>query len=88
MAKKFVEKALQYNAFFEPCEEGGFVVTIPKLPGVVTEGDSFEEAMENVKDAIYGYLTLLQEAREEIPEPDYNSFTASVNVDFSHFVKA
>ena len=56
MAKKFVENALRYNAFFEPCEEGGFVVTVPKLPGVVTEGDTFEEAMDNVKDVINGYL--------------------------------
>ena len=88
MTKKIVEKALRYDAFFEPCEEGGFVVTVPKLPGVVTEGDTFEEAMNNVKDAIGGYLTLLREAKEEIPEPDRNGFTASVSVNFDQFARA
>ena len=63
------------------------MVTVPKLPGVVTEGDSFEEAMDNVKDAIDGYLKVLQEAKEEIPEPDCNSFTASVDVNFTGFAK-
>lgn len=34
----------RYTAFLEPAEEGGFVVTCPALPGMVTEGDSFEDA--------------------------------------------
>ena len=66
MARKIVEKVLRYNAIFEPAEEGGFVVTVPKLAGLVTEGDTFEEAMEMVKDAIRGYLEVLQENKEEI----------------------
>lgn len=80
MAKKIVEKVLRYNAVFEPAEEGGFTVTVPKLPGVVTEGDSFEKALEMVKDAIEGYLLVLQNQGEEIPEPDEKSFTATVDV--------
>ena len=51
MAKRIKEEVLRYDAFFEPCDEGGFTVTVPKLPGVVTEGNTFEEAMDNVKDA-------------------------------------
>ncbi len=80
MAKKIVEKVLRYNAIFEPAEEGGFVVTVPKLPGLVTEGDTFEEAMEMVKDAITGYLQVLQEQKEKIPEPDDKNITALVDV--------
>lgn len=80
MAKKIVEKVLRYNAIFEPTEEGGFTVIVPKLSGVITEGDTFETAMENVVDAIEGYLQLLKEANEEIPEPDDKSFTAFVDV--------
>lgn len=83
MAKKIVEKVLRYNAVFEPCEEGGFVVIVPKLPGVVTEGDSFEKALESVKGAITGHLEILQEAGEEIPEPDKSVFTTPVDVKFS-----
>ena len=80
MAKKIVEKVLKYNAVFEPCEEGGFSVSVPKLPGVITEGDNFEEAVENIKDAIHGYLTVIQESGEEVPEPDDKSFTATIDV--------
>lgn len=80
MARKIVEKALRYNAIFEPAEEGGFVVTVPKLPGLVTEGDTFEEAMEMVKDAIKGYLEVMQEQKEKIPEPDDKSITALIDV--------
>ena len=80
MARKIVEKVLRYNAIFEPAEEGGFVVTVPKLAGLVTEGDTFEEAMEMVKDAIRGYLEVLQENKEEIPDPDDKSITALVDV--------
>lgn len=70
---------MRYNAVFEPCEEGGFAVTVPKLPGLVTEGDTYEEALENVKDAVKGYLLILDEANEEIPEPDDKSFTTPVD---------
>ena len=56
MAKKIIEKVLRYNAIFEPAEEGGYTVTVPKLPGLVTEGDTFEEAEANIKEAIELYL--------------------------------
>ncbi|HCR36418.1 hypothetical protein A2130_02155 [Candidatus Woesebacteria bacterium GWC2_33_12] len=83
MSKKIIEKVLRYNAVFEPCEEGGFVVTVPKLSGVVTEGDTYEEALSNVRDAIYGYLQVLSENNEEIPEPDEKVFTMPIDIDWS-----
>lgn len=83
MSNKIVEKVLRYNAVFEPCEEGGFTVTVPKLSGVVTEGDSYEEALDNAKDAIYGYLQVLSENNEDIPEPDEKAFTTSIDIDWS-----
>lgn len=57
----------QYTAVFEPAPEGGFVVTVPALPGLVTEGDTIEEARAMVKDAIRGYLESLVKHCEEIP---------------------
>lgn len=80
MARKIVEKVLRYNAIFEPAEEGGFVVIVPKLPGLVTEGDTFEKAMDMAKDAIVGYLQVLQKQGEQIPEPDDKSITALIDV--------
>jgi hypothetical protein len=43
-------------AVFYPDGEGGFTVVVPALPGCVTEGDSREEALANVREAIEGYL--------------------------------
>jgi predicted RNase H-like HicB family nuclease len=58
---------LRYTVLFEPAEEGGFVATCPALPGLVTEGDTLEEAREMVKDAIRGYLKSL--ATDGLPAP-------------------
>ena len=41
----------RYTVLFEPAEEGGYVVTCPALPGLVTEGDTYEEAHERVVDS-------------------------------------
>jgi antitoxin HicB len=57
----------QYTAVFEPAPEGGFIVTVPALPGLATEGDTIEEARAMVKDAIRGYLESLMKHGEEIP---------------------
>ena len=51
---------LRYTVLFEPAEQGGYVVTCPALPGLVTEGDSYEEAHARVVEAIEGYLESLQ----------------------------
>lgn len=70
MAKKKVAKVFQYTAVFEPEEAGGYSVTIPALPGCVSEGETFEEALKNIKEAAELYLEDLKEGeipREEKP---------------------
>jgi antitoxin HicB len=62
--------AYHYTALFEPAEEGGFVVTCPSLPGLVTEGDTIEEARANVAEAIRGYLEALAKDGEPLPPED------------------
>lgn len=49
--KKRKETIYQYEAIFESNGEG-YTVTVPKLPGLVTEGDNLNEAREMAKDAI------------------------------------
>ena len=49
----------QYTVVFEAAEEGGYVVTSPALPGLVTEGDTIEEARAMAAEAIRGYLESL-----------------------------
>jgi antitoxin HicB len=57
----------QYTVVFEPAEEGGYVVTVPALLGLITEGNTLEEARAMAKDAIRGYLESLIKHGEEIP---------------------
>jgi predicted RNase H-like HicB family nuclease len=53
-----------FTVFFEPAAEGGYVVTCPALPGLVTEGDSLGEARTMARDAIRAYLESLREDGE------------------------
>ena len=64
---------------FEPAEEGGFVVTCPALPGLVTEGDTLEEAREMARDAIHGYPESLYKDHQPIP-PDRVPLSEEVSV--------
>ena len=59
----------QYTVLYEPAEEGGYVVTVPALPGLVTEGDTLDQARSMAEDAIRGYLESLMKDRLPIP-PD------------------
>ncbi|NLV26576.1 MAG: type II toxin-antitoxin system HicB family antitoxin [Methanomicrobiales archaeon] len=45
----------------EDTEDGGFIVSCPALPGCHSEGETVEEALENIKDAIQGCLPLFNE---------------------------
>ena len=66
MKKSLLKKILKYTAIFEPAEEGGYIVTVPALPGCVSQGDTFEKATTMIKDAIQGCLEVLKEEKQEI----------------------
>lgn len=61
------EKILTYTVVFEKAEEGGYIAYVPLLPGCITQGETFEETKENVKDAIKGYIEVLREDHEAVP---------------------
>ena len=79
MAKK-ITKVLKYTVIFEPAEEGGYVVHVPSLPGCVTQGETFEEAVEMAKDAISGYLYVLKKHGEEIPQESEEMVVSKVAI--------
>jgi antitoxin HicB len=56
-----------YTLLFEPAEEGGLLVTCPALPGLVTEGDTMDEARAMAQDAIRAYLESLH--KDDLPIP-------------------
>ncbi|MBI4198736.1 MAG: type II toxin-antitoxin system HicB family antitoxin [Chloroflexi bacterium] len=47
---------MTYEVILEPSDEGGYTVHVPSLKGCVSEGDTEEEALENIKDAIQVWL--------------------------------
>ena len=51
-----------------PDETGGYTVEVPSLPGCFSEGDTVDEALANIKDAINLYIESLVAYGEEIPE--------------------
>lgn len=47
---------MKIKIVLEPAEEGGYTVYVPSLPGCISEGDTFDEATKNIKEAIELYL--------------------------------
>ncbi|MGL5035827.1 MAG: type II toxin-antitoxin system HicB family antitoxin [Microcystaceae cyanobacterium] len=47
---------MKLQIILEPSEEGGYTVIVPALPGCISEGDSLDEAVTNIQEAIELYL--------------------------------
>ena len=60
---------MKYRIIIEQDEDGVFVAECPALPGCVSQGKTREEAVENINDAIRGYLESLKKHNEPIPPP-------------------
>ena len=63
-------KILEYTVLFEPSEAGGYVVTVPKLYGLTTQGETFGGAKVMAKDAIKVYIESLVAHGKEVPVED------------------
>jgi len=50
------DSKMKLKVILEPSEEGGFTVYAPSLPGCISEGDTKEEALKNIKEAIELYI--------------------------------
>lgn len=53
---------MRVKVIVEPSEEGGYTVYIPSLPGCISEGETFEEALANIKEAAELYLEPVEDA--------------------------
>lgn len=73
-------KVLTYTVIFEPAEEGGYVAFVPLLPGCMTQGETFEEAKKNIREAIAAYIDVLREDGDEIPVEEEEHIAATVAV--------
>lgn len=58
---------MRFTVVLEQEEDGGYVVTVPALPGCVSQGDTKAEALGNVREAIAVYIEDCRESGEHIP---------------------
>lgn len=65
MKSKIIKKQVsEYVAVFEPDQKvGGYSVSIPALPGCISEGDTFEEALANIREAAQLYVEVMRERK-------------------------
>jgi antitoxin HicB len=60
---------MKYRVLIEQDEDGMYVAEVPSLPGCISQGQTREEAVENVREAIAGYLESLEAHGDPIPPP-------------------
>lgn len=60
---------MKYRVLIELDEDGVYVAEVPALPGCISQGETREEAIENVREAIAAYLESLEAHGEPIPPP-------------------
>ena len=62
----------EFSVVFESEKDGGYSVYCPMLPGCVSQGDTYEEALANIKEAIRGYVKSL--IKDGLPVPQEERF--------------
>ncbi len=63
-------KEYNYTVILEKEEVGGYHAFCPSLPGCHTQGDTYDETMDNIKDAVKLYIESLKAHKEAIPAED------------------
>jgi predicted RNase H-like HicB family nuclease len=61
---------MRLNVILEPSDEGGYTVVVPALPGCISEGDTREEALQNIQEAIELYLEPVEDDRTFAPNAE------------------
>ncbi|OGK26732.1 hypothetical protein A2954_07050 [Candidatus Roizmanbacteria bacterium RIFCSPLOWO2_01_FULL_37_12] len=73
---------MEYITVFQEEKEGGYSVWVPELPGCASQGETFEEALSNIKEAIELYLEGADKIGKE--ETDYKKqFVVPVKVSYA-----
>ncbi len=58
---------MKVSVVLEPSDEGGFTAFVPSLPGCISEGETREEALENIREAIALYLEPVDDDIPSVP---------------------
>jgi len=60
-------------------EDGLWVAEIPSLPGCISQGETREQALENIRDAIEGYIDVLREDNLPIPNETFETMVIAIS---------
>lgn len=58
---------MEFTVVIRRAEEGGFWAEVPALPGCYSQGETVEETLENIREAIEGHVEALQQEGQEVP---------------------
>lgn len=61
---------MKLQVVLEPGEDGGYTVYVPALPGCISEGDTRQEALENIEQAIKLYLEPVDDDKDYAPDAE------------------
>ncbi len=61
---------MKLRVLLEPSDEGGYTATVPTLPGCISEGDTREEALRNIEEAIHVYLEPVDDDVQARPDAE------------------
>jgi predicted RNase H-like HicB family nuclease len=59
---------MEYTVILHEAEEGGYWAEVPSLPGCLSQGETVDETLENVADAIRSHVEALREDGQPVPE--------------------
>ena len=68
MERDYMEHLIKLPLILTPQSEGGYTVTSPLLPEFITEGDTLDEALGNVQDAIKATIEIYQDLKKPLPQ--------------------
>jgi antitoxin HicB len=71
---------LEYPVVIQPLKDedgGGFIATVPDLPGCMSDGETPDEALLNVQDAIAAWIEAAQDMGHKVPKPSAQLALAS-----------
>jgi predicted RNase H-like HicB family nuclease len=66
------------QVFIHPGEDGFWVAECPSLPGCISQGDTREAAIANIREAIEGYVLALEEDGIPVPEERFDALLLAV----------
>jgi predicted RNase H-like HicB family nuclease len=65
-----MEVLMKLAVILEPNEEGGYTARVPSLPGCISEGDTRDEALRNIQEAIELYLEPIEDDMSYSPDSE------------------